>query len=80
MEIKPLIIMENHLGGGLYTIESTDEIEMYSERCETCGDCDMYLGEFTSADEFLADEDGKGYDEDYVREFFDEELARRSKE
>ena len=76
---KPLIIMENHLGEGIYTIESTDEIEMYSERCEMCGDCDTYLGEFTSADEFLADEDGKGYDEDYVRKFFDEELAKRGK-
>lgn len=66
--------MESHMGT-LYAIDSHSEIEMWQETCESCGDSDWYIGEFSSLEEMLADEDIQRYDEEYVRKFFLENMV-----
>lgn len=73
MENKTIIVMESHMGA-LYTVDSHSEIDMCEETCETCGDSDWYIGEFSNLEEMLSDEDIQYYDEDYVKEFFEREM------
>ena len=75
MRDKTIIVMESHMGS-LYTIDSHSEISGCERLCETCGDSDRYIGDFSSIEEMLADEDVRYYDEEYVREFFESEMDR----
>lgn len=71
------LIMENHLNGSLYTVEDYEDIDFYTETCESCGDSDIFLGEYDNHLDFMrcyAYDDGSyEYDEMEVLKLFIEE-------
>lgn len=71
-----MYIYENHMGG-LYSSE--DYIDISDLYCETCGDSDECLGQFSSAKEFICfyreeiDFDGNGgWSPQYIADFVNE--------
>lgn len=59
MERKIVYVYESHLGG-IYTSDTI----LNPEVCETCGDCDWFLGEASSFEELKELVTDRDYNED----------------
>lgn len=68
-----MYIYENHMGGLFVSDQELSDEECY---CETCGDCDWFIGEASTKDEFLnlvKDENGNiMYSKEYIQNFLKE--------
>ncbi|MGI1734918.1 hypothetical protein [Streptococcus uberis] len=62
-------VYKSHLGG-IYLTDEYDSI--YEEQCETCGDCDYYIGFFETKEELKKRMKKDGYYDEYIKEFLEE--------
>jgi hypothetical protein len=64
-----MYIYENHLGGGLYA--TVEELDFDARFCETCGDCEMFIGEANNRKEAFRLITRMTYTKEHKREFLD---------